>query len=466
MGEVGRGVAVLLALAALAGAAVAGARGASPPPVDPEYVPGELIVQFKPGLRAAAQTSLMASEGASVERRLAAPGTALVRLAEGTSVAAAVESFERRADVAGAQPNYVYRAQLVPNDLRFAELWGLVRIGAPAAWDAGTGSRSVTVAVTDTGVQADHPDLAPNVVSGGRDFVAGDDDASDEQGHGTHVAGIIGAVGNDGRGVSGVNWNVGLLPVRVLDASGRGTTATIASGFRYAAGRARIVNASLGGGANDPMLEAAIADAPETLFVVAAGNSATNNDAQPIFPCAYPEPNVICVAATDATDSLAYFSNTGRTTVDLAAPGVSILSTWRDGDYYSASGTSMATPHVAGAAALVWSRNPALTAAQVKAALLGSVDPLGLPLVSGGRLNVARAVGAVTPQPSPPAAPPPPPPPPASTAPRPVKKAVKRVIRVTICHRGRTLRVRKSQLRKHRRHHDKLGPCRKRIRRR
>jgi subtilisin family serine protease len=464
MGEVGRGVAVLLALAALAGAAVAGARGAPAPAAIPEYVPGELLVQFKPGLRAAAQTSLLASEGASLERRLAAPHTALVRLAEGASVAAAVESFEQRADVAGAQPNYVYRAQLIPNDLRFAELWGLVRIGAPGAWDTGTGSRSVTVAITDTGVQADHPDLAANVVSGGHDFVAGDDDPSDEQGHGTHVAGIIGAVGNDGRGVSGVNWNVGLLPVRVLDASGRGTTATIANGFRYAAARARIVNASLGGGANDPMLEAAIAEFPETLFVVAAGNSAGNNDSLPTFPCAYPEPNVICVAATDATDSLAYFSNVGPTTVDLAAPGVSILSTWRGGDYYSASGTSMATPHVAGAAALVWSRNPALAAAQVKAALLGSVDSLGLPLVSGGRLNVARAVGSVTAPP--PALPPPPPAPPATTAPRPVKKAAKRVTRVTICHRGRTLKVRKSQVRKHRRHGDKLGPCRKRTRRR
>jgi subtilisin family serine protease len=462
MGEVGRGVAVLLAaFAALACAALVAAQGAPAASSTAEYVPGELIVQFKPGLRTAAE--ILASEGATLERRLAAPRSALVRLPKGASVSDAVRSFELRADVAGAQPNFVYRAQVIPNDLRFAELWGLVRIGAPAAWDTGTGNRSVTVAVADTGVDVDHPDLAPNIVSGGHDFVGGDEDPSDEQGHGTHVAGIIGAVGNDGRGVTGVNWNVGLLPVRVLDASGRGTTAAIAEGFRYAASRARIVNASLGGAVNDPALEAAIAAYPETLFVVAAGNNGTNNDALPSFPCAYPEPNVVCVAATDATDSLAYFSNVGPATVDLAAPGVSILSTWRDDDYYSASGTSMATPYVAGAAALVWSRNPTLTAAQVKSALLGSVDPLGLPLVSGGRLNVGRAVGATLPPPPPP---PPPRSPPSASAPAVKKKVVKKVTRVTICHRGRTLKVLKSQVRKHRHHGDKLRACRRHVRRR
>src|SRR5262245_19739740 len=462
MGEVGRGVAVLFALAALACTAVATAVGASHAAGTVDYVPGELIVQFKPGLRITAQASLIESAGGTLERGLAAPRTALVRLPEGASVADAVRSFELRADVAGAQPNYVYRAQIIPNDLRFAELWGLPRIGAPAAWDTGTGSRSVTVAVTDTGIFAGHPDLAPNMVGGGHDFIDGDADATDEHGHGTHVAEIIGAVGNDGRGVTGVNWNVGLLPVRVLDASGRGTTAGISDGFRYAASRARIVNASLGGAPNDPALERAIADFPETLFVVAAGNSALNNDTLPTYPCSYPEGNVICVAASDATDALAYFSNVGATTVDLAAPGVSILSTWRDGDYFSASGTSMATPYVAGAAALVWSRNPGLSAAQVKAALLGSVDPRGFPLVSGGRLNVARAVASVAASPPPPPAPPPP----ATTAPRPVNKTVKRVTRVTLCHRGRTIRIRKNQVRKHRHHGDKLGRCRKARRKR
>src|SRR4029453_4060253 len=142
MGEVGRAVAVLLALAALACAALVAAQGAPAASATAEYAPGELIVRFKPGLRTTAQASIVASEGASLERRLAAQASAVVRLPEGTSVPDAVRSFELRADVAGAQPNFVYRAQVIPNDLRFAELWGLVRIGAPQAWDAGTGSRS------------------------------------------------------------------------------------------------------------------------------------------------------------------------------------------------------------------------------------------------------------------------------------------------------------------------------------
>jgi thermitase len=457
-------VLVLCALAVLAGAGVAAALGAeAAPATGAEYVPGQVIVRFKPGLRAVAQASILAAEGSAVERRLADRQTALVDLPEGQSVADAIHALEDHADVADAQPNFLYRAQVFPDDPRFAELWGLVKIDAPSAWDSGTGSRSVTVAIADTGIQPDHPDLAANVVAGGQDFVAGDGDPRDEHGHGTHVAGIVGAAGNDHVGVAGVNWAVGLLPVRVLNASGQGSTFTIAEGFRYAAARARIVNASLGGGANDPTLEQAIADSPETMFVVAAGNAGSNNDVVPTYPCAYPEPNVVCVAATDPTDHLAWFSNMGATTVDLAAPGSSILSTWNDGAYHTISGTSMATPFVAGAAALVWSRNPGLTVAQVKATLLGSVDPLGLPILSGGRLNLARAVGAVAPPapppPAPPAASPPPPPPPATR--RPVKKVVKRVVKVTICHRGRTVKVKKSNVRKHLRHGDKRGACKK-----
>jgi subtilisin family serine protease len=455
-------VSVLCALAVVAGAAVAAAFGAQPTPTD--YVPGQLLVRFEPGVRSAMQASLLGAEGARVEGRLDAH-TALVHLPAGSSVAEAVEALEQRADVADAQPNFVYTTQVFPNDERFAELWGLPKIGAPAAWDSGTGSRDVTVAVTDTGIRLNHPDLAANIVPGGHDFIGNDDDPSDEHGHGTHVAGIIGATGNNTTGVTGVNWSVGLLPVRVLNASGQGSTFTIAQGFRYAAARARIVNASLGGSANDAALQSAIVDSPNTLFVVAAGNSGLNTDVTASYPCAYPEPNIICVAATDSLDSLAWFSNRGTTTVDIAAPGSSILSTWNDGGYNTISGTSMATPYVAGAAALVWSRNPALTAAQVKATLLASVDALGLPVASGGRLNVARAVGAVTPPPPPPPPPPavtPPPPPPVVTR-RPAKKVVRRV---TICHRGRTVKVKKANLRRHLRHGDKRGACRKPAKRR
>jgi subtilisin family serine protease len=449
----------------LAAATVTSALAAPPPAAPAEYVPGEAIVRFKPGLRPAGTLSVLAAEGVTSARQLSLPGTAVVQLPPGESVADGVRSLEQHGEVLDAQPNFVYRAELYPNDVRIGELWALPRIHAPEAWDVTTGSRDVVVAVVDTGVQADHPDLSANIVPGGKDFYSDDDDPQDEHGHGTHVAGTIGARGNDLLGVAGINWSVGLLPVRVLGPTGSGSTSTIAEGFAYAAAQgARVVNASLGGAGYDPALEAVINAAPNTLFVVAAGNGGADhfgddNDAgSAVYPCNFPEANVVCVAATDATDTRATFSNFGTTSVDLAAPGVSILSTWPGSDYNVLSGTSMATPHVAGAAALLWSRNPSLTVAEVKAALLATVDPLGLPLVSAGRLNVQRALAAVGPVVTPPM-------PVVPTAPKPVKRVVKKkakkVVRVALCHRGRTIKVLKSQVRKHRKHGDKLGACRK-----
>ena len=452
---------MLVALAALAAAVLASAVAAAQPAVTGDYVPGEVIVRFKPGMKIAARRSVLADAGAGAPQPLAVPGADLVRLPAGQSVAEGIEALEQHGDVLDAQPNFVYRAETYPNDLRFAELWGLPRIHAPEAWDLATGSRDVVVAVADTGIQLDHPELAPNIVPGGWDFYSGDADPQDEYGHGTHVAGTIGARGNDGVGVTGVDWDVGLLPVRVLGPTGSGTTSMIANGFAYAATHgAKVVNASLGGAGYDPALEAVINASPNTLFVVAAGNGGAdhygddNDTGSPVYPCNFPEPNIVCVAATDATDSRASFSNFGPASVDLAAPGVSILSTWVGSDYAVLSGTSMATPHVAGAAALLWSLNPALTVDQVKSALLGTVDPLGFPIVSGGRLNVRRAIESVS---APPA-----------VAPKPavVKRAKKRIVKVVICHRGRTVKVLKSNVRKHRKHGDKLGACKQHRKRR
>ncbi|HKF90912.1 MAG TPA: S8 family serine peptidase, partial [Acidimicrobiia bacterium] len=199
--------------------------------------------------------------------------------------------------------------------------------------------------------------------------------------HGTHVAGTIGARSN-GLGVVGVSWQVDLLPVRALGPTGSGTSESIANALIYAAQNgARVVNASLGGSSYDPTLEASVANAPGTLFVVAAGNGGQdrlgdNKDLAPVYPCNLPEANLICVAATDPTDSLATFSNYGPSSVDIAAPGVQVTSTWVGGIYAASSGTSMATPHVAGVAALMLARNPAASVAQLRATLLGSVDVL------------------------------------------------------------------------------------------
>jgi subtilisin family serine protease len=326
------------AVAASAGSAAAGSGVATlrSKAQSPASVPGELIVRFEPGTSRVSRASVLSDENATVEEPLLLPGAFRVSVAKDVSVERAAHAFEQHPDVLYAEPNRIYRASTtVPNDPLFPKLWGLSQstdkdIDAPEAWDLTKGDRAVKVAVVDTGIAYDHPDLAPNIVGPTFDFAANDTDARDENGHGTHVAGTIGARGNDATGVSGVNWNVGLMPVRVLDATGGGTTASVTNGFVFAAaGGARVVNASLGGsGFSQAMKDAVDAAASTTLFVVAAGNAASDNDFAPQYPCNFASPNLVCVAATDQSDALAEFSNFGKASVDLAAPGVDILSTW------------------------------------------------------------------------------------------------------------------------------------------
>jgi subtilisin family serine protease len=434
----GRGVLAGLAaslLAAVATASAAMGQATSVVPYAHEVVPGEVIVRFKPGLGIESRRRILGTERAVLDRQLLLPGAALVNLAPGESVSSAVAALEQQAGVAYAQPNYVYQADATPSDPFFGVLWGLQNSGqlvddrsgtadadidAPEAWNLTTGSDDVKVAVLDTGVDYDHPDLAGNIAALGWDFYAGDADPRDENGHGTHVAGTIGANGDNGVGVTGINWNVGLIPIRVLSPFGSGTTATITNGFAYAAQHgARVVNASLGGASYDPTLASTISAAAGTLFVFAAGNGGPDgigddNDLGPgYYPCSYPSANVVCVAATDLNDELASFSNYGPASVDLAAPGVKVGSTYVGGLYSYGDGTSMATPHVAGVAALMLARNPGATVAQLRAALLGSVDVLGSlgnKVATSGRLNAYRALLAIADQPPPPLPPPPPPP--------------------------------------------------------
>jgi subtilisin family serine protease len=429
-------VAVSLA-AALIGAAGAGtATGATDlrsRPTATEFVPGEVLVRFRPAVGRFGRAAVLEETDMTRKRWLRLPGTELLELPQATSVAAAVRELEANPAVLYAEPNFVYHASVAPDDPRYGELWGLnqasdVDIDAPEAWDVTTGSSSVTVAVVDTGVAYNHPDLEANMVPG-HDFVGDDEEPLDEHGHGTHVAGTIGAAGNNSLGVTGVNWDVSLMPVRVLNAQGNGTLDQVTEGFAYAADHgAKVVNASLGcAGCSSQAMEAVINAATGTLFVVAAGNDSTNNDAQPQYPCNYTSANLVCVAATTATDALATFSNFGAVSVDLAAPGTGILSTWPGPGYASISGTSMATPHVAGVAALLLAQDASRTPAQVRDLLLAGVDVL--PQLSGktatsGRLNACKALRgsapacaySAPPQPQPPPPPPPPTPPPAPPA--------------------------------------------------
>lgn len=292
-----------------------------------EFVSGEVLVQFKPRVAASSRASVLSEVDASVEKNLPIAGVQLVELGGGDSVPAAVTALEDEPEVVYAEPNYLYRADAIPDDPLFGELWGLDRIRAPQAWETTTGSGAVTVAVADSGVAPDHPELAPNLLPG-HDFIGNDGDPRDFNGHGTHVAGTIGAAGDNGTGIAGVNWDVGLLPVRVLGGEGSGDNAAIAAGFAYAAARgARVVNASLTGTSFSGTMLAAIAGAPETLFVTGAGNDGEDNESKPHYPCSYDLTNIICVAATDEDDQLASFSNWGAASVDLAAPGTSIYST-------------------------------------------------------------------------------------------------------------------------------------------
>lgn len=321
------------------------------------------------------------------------------------------------------EPNVVYRAFGTPDDPSQGQMYALNKLQLPQAWDISTGSSGILVAIVDSGVDYSHEDLRgnmfrnPSEVAGngldddgngfiddlhGYDFVGLDGDPSDPNGHGTHCAGTIGAKGNNGVGVVGVNWNVSLLAVRVLDVNGYGTLTDVAAGVRYAVDRgARVLNLSLGGPEQSGILESALMYARDrgVLVVAAAGNSTSNNDLVPSYPASSTLENILAVAATDSSDLLSWFSNYGATSVDVAAPGSSILSTVPGNGYARYSGTSMAAPQVAGLAGLLLSLDPAASAVDIKAMILGSatkVKSLEGKILSGARINALAALGGTT----------------------------------------------------------------------
>jgi len=360
----------------------------------------------------------------------------LVTLTSGVTVGQAVTTFSGANGVAFAEPDFELGVRLVPNDPSFGSLWGLnnandADIDAPEAWDTARGTGGHIVAIIDTGVQWNHPDLAANMwvnndIAGngldddangfvddvyGYDFVNNDGNPMDDNGHGTHVAGTIGAVGNNGLGVTGVAWTTRIMALKFLAANGSGSTSGAVSAIYYAVNNgAQILNNSWGGGGYSQSLFDAIAyaNANGVIFVAAAGNSASNNDVTANYPSNYAVGNVVAVASTTSTDGLSSFSSYGATTVDVGAPGSGIYSTYLNGGYATMSGTSMATPHVAGALAVYWDANPGKTAAEVIQRLKDTVDPLTSlagKTVTGGRINLNKMLNG--------AVPPPPPPPPA-----------------------------------------------------
>jgi subtilisin family serine protease len=327
------------------------------------------------------------------------------------------------------------RGSGMPNDPQFAYQWALNNLGqdggtnradidALQAWTKTRGSEKVVVAVLDSGVDYNHKDLVSNIWTrpdsvpqyvddelGGFDDVHGFDadanagDPMDDNGHGTHCAGVIGAEGNNGEGIAGINWNVSIMPLKFLGRGGFGTTKNAIEAINYAIDRkqngvnVRVINASWGSTSYSKALEDAIRAAGEQgiLFVAAAGNNGTDNDKRAHYPSNYDLPNVISVAATDRTDSLTSFSNFGVKTVHIAAPGRDIVSTWLNNSYREASGTSMAAPHVSGVAALILAGEPNMSVTKLRERILGTADNdipgLKGKTSSGGRLCAAQALG-------------------------------------------------------------------------
>jgi subtilisin family serine protease len=373
-------------------------------------------------------------------------------LADGADVLDVSQRLASHPGIAYAEPNYLYSIDATPLDPRYDELWGLNNTGqtggtadadidAPEAWDIATGTDEIVVGVIDTGIDYNHEDLRDNVwvnpvecpavtvgscISDGVDddgngyvddfygwdFINDDNDPFDDNGHGTHTSGTIGAVGNNGIGVAGVNWNVDIMGLKFLGSGGGGSTEDAIEAVNYstmmrnlyatsggtAGANIRLTSNSWGGGGFSQALMDAIAasGAADMLFVASAGNGNTDADVNPSYPAAYDLDNIISVAATDHNDDRASFSNWGATSVDLAAPGVSVLSTTPGDTYSSFNGTSMAAPHVAGAAALAWGVAPAEPYTGIRDAIYHSVDPIAsmdasqgstTSVATGGRLN-------------------------------------------------------------------------------
>lgn len=433
----------------------------------PPFKPGEVIVKLKqnPGFSAQSTGAQAHSLLMAMASRYAMTVTpfrtdpTLVKITVNGKVSMGQLIADLRANpgVEYAEPNYILYAYdppqgssgrspspiraVIPNDPNFGLNWGLLNIGqkdnkgqlgklgsdigTTMAWTQTTGTKEIVVAVIDTGIDYNHPDLKnniytnPNEIPGngidddgngfiddvhGWNFEKNNNDPMDDNRHGTHCAGTIGADGNNGIGTAGVNWKVSLMPLKFLSASGSGSLSDAVEAVKYATKmNVNVMSNSWGGGGFSQAMYDSIKAARQKgiLVVAAAGNDGNDNDKYPAYPASYELDNVISVAATDNRDQKSSWSNFGQRKVHLSAPGVGIYSTIPGGGYGTFSGTSMACPHVAGAAALLWSKERKMNYAQIKERLLSTVDPvrtLYRKTVAGGRLNVYNAIMNQIPQ--------------------------------------------------------------------
>ncbi|MGB8475244.1 MAG: S8 family serine peptidase, partial [Candidatus Acidiferrum sp.] len=407
----------------------------------PKYRTDRVLVRFRAGTT---QTSIAAAHEAvqaEVAREFhSVPRLQVVRLGAGISVQAALRTYRQNPSVLYAEPDYIVKVATTPNDPQFTSQWNLHNTGqnggtpgadihAPEAWEITTGSSNVVVGVIDTGADYTHPDLAANIWTStssvsittssgstlqcppgvhGINVIAQTCDPMDDNAHGTHVSGIIGGLGNNGIGVAGINWNVQILPCKFLGADGTGDIGGAITCFDFMKqlkdSGVNIVatNNSWGGALSSQALQDAIAAQEQDgiLTIAAAGNSFSDNDVLPFYPANISLPNIISVAASDRNDSLVSFSNSGRYTVHLAAPGDEILSTTPNDTYSVFSGTSMAAPHVTGVAALLKAQDPTRDWRAIKNLILAGGDALAVTgdTITSKRLNAFGAISCTNSQ--------------------------------------------------------------------
>jgi len=422
-------------------------------PAVPQARPPELLVRFKPGVSLDEIRRIAVAHHDQLEDEIeSVKGLSVIDDLDNTDPNVLTEQYRSMKDIVDyaevnsqvsfddpipAEFTYEYinhPTPGLPDDPQFADQWALdnqgqengkagADISALEAWKKTHGSEEVVVAVLDSGVDYTHLDLRSNMWLRPDNVPAYFDDElgsfndqqgyngtdpltdpMDDNGHGTHCAGIIGAEGDNSEGIAGINWHVQIMPLKFLGRGGFGTTADAIKAINYAIDRKkhgvniRVINASWGSTANSKALEDAIRAAGDAgiLFVAAAGNDGSDNDRRPHYPSNYDLPNVISVAALDRNDQLASFSNWGVKTVHVAAPGKDILSTWLGDAYRDASGTSMAAPQISGVAALILAKEPNLSVEKLKERILKSVDKLDSlngKIASGGRIDAAKAVG-------------------------------------------------------------------------
>ncbi|CAD5966035.1 Thermitase [Planktothrix agardhii] len=416
--------------------------------MDTNFSSDRVIVKLKPGANSNEISNLQAQIGVTKVSTASQLGIDIWQIPSGT-VEKIISTYKNDPRFEYIEPDYIITLEDVekpssatessekitpqattPNDPGYSQLWGLNNIGqsggtadadidAPEAWDIQKGNQNLVIGVIDTGVDYNHPDLSANIwtnpgeIAGdgidndsngyiddvrGWDFAYNDNNPMDVHGHGTHVAGTIAGKGNNGVGVTGVAWNAKIMPLKFLNDSGSGSLSNAILAINYATAKGvKLTNNSWGGGGYTQALSDAINTAGQqgALFIAAAGNSSLNTDITPAYPASYNLSNIISVASTTRTDGLSSFSNIGATTVDLGAPGSDIYSTLPNSSYGTYSGTSMASPHVTGAAALLWSQNPTWTAQQIKNRLMStgdSISALNGKTVSGKRLNINNAL--------------------------------------------------------------------------